>query len=143
VIYKYEIGEDGWLHLDDRYKSKHAKLPARWAGADVRYMYVYGKLVTPPNGKREFIALAVLVNGELGFNRKRNQLLELSCLQQAGFRTVLPFAKRFEIAYLTDEVIFSHYRSIKEAVNQNKASIWSDSTHGWFPEPVGLQAFTV
>lgn len=142
VVYAYHASEQGRLRLEKR-RSRHDSLPARWAGKDVKYMYVYGKLVPSPKGRKELIALGVLVNGELSFNQHRNQLLELNLLSQAGFKTPLPYAKSFSMDGLTYVAIMEHWKNVREAVNQHRASIWSDSTHGWFPEPVGLQAFPV
>lgn len=141
VVYHYAL-QDGVLQLQKR-KGRIMTLPPRWGGSDVKHVFVYGKLVKSPADRTEFIALAVLLNDEHGFNEKRNQLLELNLLAHAGFKTALPYSRVVKMDGLTYAAINQQFATVKEAVNQRKVSLWSDSTHGWFPEPVGLQAFPV
>jgi hypothetical protein len=142
-VLRYDLREDAVLHATGQHPRKHAILRPRWAGKEIKSLRVYGKSFGFDGRRGKFLALAVLVDKESSFNQKRNQLLEMNCLQQAGFYTALPLSRVFDPEALASSLaIVEHYRAVVEATNQNE-SLYHNKLDFRFPEPDGLQAFLV
>lgn len=148
IIYNY-CKEGDKLVLQNRPKSAIQTLPTRWGGEDVRNLQVFGKLIecprpAPRKGGPDMIkrlhAIAVKVNGEIGFNSKHNMLVNMNLLEQAGFKTAIGLAHVFGPHVQAAEVR-DYVAAVKEAISEGRSSLWAVDKDRTYPEPANVRAF--